>query len=73
MHFHEVGALDAIADIVGAAAGIAALNLAGAARLTVALGSGTVSTAHGLLPVPPPAVVELLTGVPSYGGVPMSS
>ena len=68
VHFHEVGALDAIADIVGAAAGMAALNLAGLQVSPVALGSGTVSTAHGLLPVPPPAVVELLMGAPSYGG-----
>jgi pyridinium-3,5-bisthiocarboxylic acid mononucleotide nickel chelatase len=68
VHFHEVGALDAIADIVGAAAGFAALRLAGLQVSPVALGSGTVSTAHGLLPVPPPAVVELLSGAPSYGG-----
>ena len=68
VHFHEVGALDAIADIVGAAAGLTALNLAELQVSPVALGSGTVSTAHGLLPVPPPAVVELLKGAPSYGG-----
>ena len=68
VHFHEVGALDAIADIVGAAAGLTALNLTGLQVSPVALGSGTVSTAHGLLPVPPPAVVELLKGAPSYGG-----
>ncbi len=68
VHFHEVGALDAIADIVGAATGMAALNLAGLQVSPVALGSGTVSTAHGLFPVPPPAVVELLRGAPSYGG-----
>ena len=68
VHFHEVGALDAIADIVGAAAGMTALNLAELQVSPVALGSGTVSTAHGLFPVPPPAVVELLKGAPSYGG-----
>jgi uncharacterized protein (TIGR00299 family) protein len=68
VHFHEVGALDAIADIVGAAAGLTALNLAELQVSPVALGSGTVSTAHGLLPVPPPAVVELLKGAPSFGG-----
>lgn len=68
VHFHEVGALDAIADVVGTAAGFAALNLAELHVSPVALGSGTVSTAHGRLPVPAPAVVELLTGVPSYGG-----
>jgi pyridinium-3,5-bisthiocarboxylic acid mononucleotide nickel chelatase len=68
VHFHEVGALDAIADVVGTAAGFAALNLAELRVSPVALGSGTVSTAHGRLPVPAPAVVELLKGVPSYGG-----
>lgn len=68
VHFHEVGALDAIADVVGTAAGFAALNLAELHVSPVALGSGSVSTAHGRLPVPAPAVVELLTGVPSYGG-----
>ena len=68
VHLHEVGALDAIADVVGTAAGFAALNLAELHVSPVALGSGTVSTAHGRLPVPAPAVVELLKGLPSYGG-----
>lgn len=68
VHFHEVGALDAIADVVGVAAGFAQL---GADRVTVsavAVGSGTVETAHGTLPVPPPAVAELLRGVPTFAG-----
>ncbi len=68
VHFHEVGALDAIADIVGVAAGFDALGLAELQVSPVALGSGTVATEHGLLPVPPPAVVELLNGMPTYGG-----
>jgi pyridinium-3,5-bisthiocarboxylic acid mononucleotide nickel chelatase len=68
VHFHEVGALDAIADIVGVAAGFDALGLAELQVSPVALGSGTVASEHGLLPVPPPAVVELLNGVPTYGG-----
>jgi len=70
VHFHEVGALDAIADVVGVCAGFAHL---GAARLVVspvAVGSGAVRSAHGSLPVPPPAVAELLRGVPSYAGPP---
>jgi len=74
VHFHEVGALDAIADVVGVCAGFVELW----SRLTppsrdvavspVAVGSGTVRGAHGTLPVPPPAVAELLRGVPSYAG-----
>jgi uncharacterized protein (TIGR00299 family) protein len=68
VHFHEIGALDAIADVVGVVAGFDALGLAELQVSPVALGSGTVPTEHGLLPVPPPAVVELLTGVPTYGG-----
>ena len=68
VHFHEVGALDAIADVVGVCAGFVHL---GAQRVVVSelsVGGGTVSTEHGRLPVPPPAVVELLRGVPSSGG-----
>jgi uncharacterized protein (TIGR00299 family) protein len=74
VHFHEVGALDAIADVVGVCAGFT--HLAGAGRPSdvvvspVAVGSGTVRSAHGRLPVPPPAVAELLRGVPSYAGPP---
>lgn len=69
--FHEVGALDAIADVVGVCAGFG--WLAGVATTEVvvspvAVGSGEVTGAHGTMPVPPPAVAELLRGVPSYGG-----
>ncbi len=66
--FHEVGAVDSIVDIVGAVAG---LHLLGVQRLTCApvpLGSGTVRCQHGLIPVPAPATVELLRGVPTWPG-----
>jgi uncharacterized protein (TIGR00299 family) protein len=66
--FHEVGALDAIADVVGACAGFAWLGAVEVTVSPVAVGSGSVRGAHGTLPVPPPAVAELLRGVPSYAG-----
>src|SRR5437868_14071613 len=64
VHFHEVGALDSIADIVGAAVG---LDLLGAERFTsrsVPTGSGMVKAAHGLMPIPAPGTAELLKNVP---------
>ena len=70
VHFHEVGALDAIADVVGVCAGFAHLGATEVVVSPVAVGSGSVRSAHGTLPVPPPAVAELLTGVPSYAGPP---
>jgi uncharacterized protein (TIGR00299 family) protein len=65
IHFHEVGALDAIADVTGCALGLHSLDLLGPATRRVvspvAAGSGVVRAAHGPLPVPVPAVLELLT------------
>lgn len=67
IHFHEVGAIDSIVDVV---ATHLALHLLGVDRVVaspVNTGSGTVQCAHGLMPVPAPATVLLLEGVPSYG------
>ncbi len=68
VHFHEFGALDAIANVVGVCAGMVHLGLERLVVSKVSVGAGTVATEHGRLPVPPPAVVELLRGVPSSGG-----
>ena len=67
VHFHEVGALDAIVDIVGSCAALESLNIDEIASGPVAVGVGTISAAHGVLPNPPPAVVNLLAGVPTVG------
>ncbi len=67
VHFHEVGAVDAIVDIAGSVIGLELLGISEIRSSSVNLGSGTITTAHGTLPVPAPAVVELLKGVPSYG------
>ena len=68
VHFHEVGALDAVADVVGAAAGLHALGLTQLTASPVVLGSGSTRGAHGPLPVPAPAVLALLTGAPVLAG-----
>ena len=68
VHFHEVGALDAIADIVGVCAGLVNLDLEALHCSAVAVGSGSVAAAHGRLSVPAPAVVRLLQGIETYAG-----
>jgi uncharacterized protein (TIGR00299 family) protein len=67
IHFHEVGGLDAIVDIVGSALGFSLLGIERIYSSALHLGTGTVQCAHGLLPLPAPATLELLKGVPVYG------
>jgi uncharacterized protein (TIGR00299 family) protein len=68
VHFHEVGALDALADVVGVLAGFVHLGLERLSASPVALGSGSARGAHGVVPIPGPAVLELLRGVPVVAG-----
>ena len=66
VHFHEVGAMDAIIDVVGACIGFESLGVEKFVCSKIHVGSGFVNMAHGKFPVPPPAVIELLQGVPIY-------
>src|SRR5207302_7892539 len=64
VHFHEVGALDSIADIAGVAIALDLLNVERVTSRSVPTGSGTVKCAHGLMPIPAPGTAELLKGAP---------
>ncbi|MGC1367313.1 MAG: nickel pincer cofactor biosynthesis protein LarC [Candidatus Acidiferrum sp.] len=66
IHFHEVGAVDAIVDIAGACVGFEVLGIEKFACSALNVGGGTAKMAHGILPVPAPATANLLQGKPTY-------
>ncbi|MEE8398212.1 MAG: nickel pincer cofactor biosynthesis protein LarC, partial [Desulfobacterales bacterium] len=67
VHFHEVGGIDAIVDIVGAALCVEYLEISRIVASRIPLGRGFTSCQHGILPVPSPATLAILKGVPTYG------
>ncbi len=66
VHFHEVGAVDSIVDIIGAVTALHLLNVQRVLASAVNVGAGFVRATHGVLPVPAPATAELLKGIPTY-------
>jgi hypothetical protein len=65
VHFHEVGAVDSIVDIVGVAVAITGLGIDKVYTSAIPLGSGWVNTEHGMLPIPAPATLEIIKGIPT--------
>lgn len=70
VHFHEVGAIDSICDIVGACLGLHLLGVERLACSAINVGSGTIKADHGVMPVPTPATALLLKGIPAYSAGP---
>ncbi|MHB1420535.1 MAG: nickel pincer cofactor biosynthesis protein LarC, partial [Bacillota bacterium] len=68
VHFHEVGAVDSLVDIIGSLIGLHLLGITKVMSSPLPLGKGFVQCQHGMLPVPAPAVLELLKGIPVYQG-----
>lgn len=68
VHFHEIGALDSIVDIIGAAIALDTLGIDRFVASPIALGSGWAKTMHGTIPIPAPATLEILKGVPTISG-----